>query len=269
MRLYLPLLIVMFCTLACKNDSEQKVNQDITPQASIAMAQPWSFTIDSLVEKGGGPCKSTNDCMNIRVVWPVIQGGDSKVRKVLNDSIQQFIIRHLEFGPYNPISSIEAAVKQLLVSYESYYKENSAEYTSGWGVDIEGRVNLGEKYACVEINNYSFMGGAHPNYYTQYSNFDLDSGKLLKYADFVKDTSAFKAIAEQVFISVAETKTGEKANMQDFFWSEGFQLAENFKLGKDTLELLYNPYEAAAYVYGEFEIKLPLSELTGIIDFQD
>lgn len=267
MKTYLPLLFLAFFFLTCKNENKPTDQPEQYTQETEKRILPWSNSIDSLAQSAG-PCVPDSSCMEVRLSWPIVKGGDENIRTLLNDSITRFLIEHLQMGPAENLSTLEEGVKQLILFFEQERKEQF-DFSTNWGIEIDSDISFGEKIANLSINNYAYLGGAHPNSYWQYENFDLKTGKLIQYADFVKDTTAFKTIAEKNFLKVASSMTGEEESIDNFFWDEGFQLAKNFKLEKDTIELLYNPYEAAAYVYGYFEVRIPYSDLDQIIELPE
>jgi len=203
--------------------------------------------------------------MKIKIVWPVVQNGSEKIRQIMNDSIQAYSLKQMEFGPPQENGTLASHADSLIARYELEYKMEQA-FISGQAVEITGKINFREDIANLEILNYAYLGGAHPNYYTQAFNFDTNTGKVIKYSDFIKDAATFDKMIADKFIEKIAKISGEQVNIEDFFWGSGFQLPKNFILGKDALELFYNPYEAAAYAMGEINIKIPYQELEGIIE---
>jgi len=263
-NLFLLLFTCLLTSFSCTSEktTETSANKTMTDAVTntVAAPMPLSIEIDSLIKKGG-PCTSNADCMTVKAVWPILKGGDAKVNTIINDSIANFMIDHISQSPEGRAGSLTKSIDQVLEVYKEAYKENEA-FGMGWNQEAIGNIDLSDDVATLEVANYSYMGGAHPNAYTQYANFDLKTGKVIQYADLLagKDSVAFANIIKQSFLQGVKERVGEDMVMEDFFWGEGFQLAQNFKLEKDSIELLYNPYEAAAYAFGSFSIKVAKSD---------
>ncbi len=259
----IPLCLVLLCFLACKKD--KPTDQTNTDKPSVEVQKPFTAVLDSLLKQGGGPCESDFDCMKIRAVWPVVQHGDKKIRKIINDSIATYVINHVDYIQENDKANLSAAMDSFIMSYAREYKETEGNGL-GWALDVEGKIEFNEDIANLTLFNYSFMGGAHPNYFTQYSNFDLKTGAQIVYEDIIKDDTAFKNIIQKAFYKTLIERTGDESAADTFIPEEGLPLAENFKITKDTIELLYNTYEVTPYVMGDIPIKIPMSALKGIVE---
>ncbi len=118
---------------------------------------------------------------------------------------------------------------------------------------------------------FSDTGGAHPNTYYQTFTFAKADGRSLILSDlFNPDTPYLSQIA-----SLSENQV--KAHLQDVLhvsdassaiFAEGFAPTEvnyaNFYIDSDNLAIIFPPYQVAAYVAGEQEAQLPLSQLKGL-----
>lgn len=265
--IFLLVSICWLCLCACQTESKTDTQKQ-APQAQLSKTEvikPFASRLDSLVKKGGGPCTSDSDCMNVKAVWPVIEHGSEAVRKLLNDSIILYVHRQLSYDPDEAGDDLNVIMDKLIADYKREYDETQG-FGMGWTMETNGKIDFHDELANLELANYSFMGGAHPNYYIQYVNFNTTNGKVITYDDFIKDRAAFEQLIQKKFLAQISDMTEEQMSIEDFFWGEGFQLAKNFKLGKESLELLYNPYEAAAYALGSISINLPYDELQGIIE---
>lgn len=277
------LFICLLLLFACNTDDPNQENQspttnssakiaptdtkflDTTPEKNHSLA-PTMITakLDSLVKKGGGPCKTGSDCMTVRVVWPVVEGGNPKICKMINDSIHHYVVRQLNESPEQSENSLEKITDNLIQTYKEEYEQNK-EYIMGWAYEVDGSISFHKNFANVELANYTFMGGAHPNHYVQYLNFDTKTGKLLTYSDVIQDTEAFENMVKEKFLALAAERIGEEVSIDEFFWGSGFELAKNFMIREQGIELVYNPYEAAAYAFGSFVIEIPYEDLKGFI----
>lgn len=257
------LVFLLFLTAGLYSCENTNQTEPANSTSVISKEENFSMVLDSLLRQGGGPCESDFDCMKVKAVWPVVKGGKESIRKILNDSISKFMINHMDFNPEMENISLSTAMNNLIEEYAEEFK-NQNTYGLGWSLEAIGKIEFHKTFANLQIDNYSFFGGAHPNYHSQYTNFDTKTGKVLSYSDVVQDMEAFKKLAEEGFANAMKEKTGEDEYLY-LFGDSGFSLGENFKLGKEAIEILYNPYEAGPYVLGSTEVILPYSELKDII----
>ncbi|MBQ7076676.1 MAG: DUF3298 domain-containing protein [Lachnospiraceae bacterium] len=106
----------------------------------------------------------------------------------------------------------------------------------------------------------SYTGGAH-GYGADYPvNFDVETGKRLEFKDVVKDLDAmYKLVEEKVREQYADS-------LDMFFNFESEDPFADFKSGEyeqaflidyDGINVIYNPYDIAAYAAGQQVIKIP------------
>lgn len=107
---------------------------------------------------------------------------------------------------------------------------------------------------------FDYSGGAHPNHGTSFVCLDVYEKKRLKLSDILKaDSAIIVPIMEKYFRKARGLKPSEKLNTVLF---ESYLLPnENFFFNEKGLGFWYDPYEIAAYAYGDTEIFIPFSEL--------
>ncbi len=257
---FLAAFFVLVLLFSCKNTPAD--NSEIS---EIKASKPISFETKSF-ERKGGECKDDYvKCIVIKLNYPVAKEGNEKTRNSINAFVKNMILESIIPDPDENIKDFETAAKQL----SKYYQEQIDEfpdYDLGWEIDVEGSAEIVDNYAVITLPTYSNMGGAHPNHFTSIANFDLSTGVELKLMDFVKDAKAFKELAQKRFID-ARTKDYDlgEANIEDFFFGDGFQLPENFAVKKEGIFFYYNPYEAAPYALGTTEFTISFKDMEGIV----
>ena len=123
---------------------------------------------------------------------------------------------------------------------------------------------------------YAFTGGAHPNGYVRYLNFDVRTGELLTWPSLVKPdkVQALTDYAEAVFRKSNDLQPGAELTAAGHYFTqtdadgypfgavaEGeFRLSNEFRLTEKHLILYYNSYEIAPYVMPPVELNLPLDD---------
>ena len=116
---------------------------------------------------------------------------------------------------------------------------------------------------------YEYTGGAHGNTTLATFTFNLTDDTVIPLSDLFADglDSGLAAIApmaaEQVNSSVADytdsnwVETGTAPTADNY---------ANFALSNDTLYFYFPPYQVAAYVVGTFTVKIPLSDVSDILN---
>jgi len=132
------------------------------------------------------------------------------------------------------------------------------------------------KLISYEYDIYIDTGGAHPNGYFKTFAFDK-SGNEVKLADLFPPGSEYlqrlsDASLTQIKAQLTQrlglpAQAGEDATASIF--TEGVApRAENFSnfvIDADTLVILFPPYQVAAYAAGTFEVRIPLSQLSDVL----
>ncbi len=122
----------------------------------------------------------------------------------------------------------------------------------------------------ASANYFVDMGGAHPNQWSQWLNFDTNTGKLLTKeevfkAEAVKDIEQMllgKLIAMQAELNPEEqVQTLEDLQRIGFLQLTSIYIPENFLLAKEKVMFLFNRYDIAPYSAGEIVLEVPYEEI--------
>lgn len=149
--------------------------------------------------------------------------------------------------------------KSNLPSWYNYEFELITHYSLG----KDSVINL---MAEVYVNT----GGAHPNTWSRWMNFDKDDGKLLTHDNvFIPgaDKSLSELLLKELIKEMAERleDSGIKSlsDLQDkgILTSTNMYVSENFLLEKDGISFMYNRYDIAPYVIGDITLYLPYTEI--------
>lgn len=114
-------------------------------------------------------------------------------------------------------------------------------------------------FLVFELKSYTYTGGAHGNFGTKYITFDAETGRIVHYTDLWMPDSIITLnhlLSDKLF----EYKQND-ANLDDAeFWIEDLFATDNFRITSDSIYFTYNPYEIAAYCYGEHTIGISEEE---------
>lgn len=122
--------------------------------------------------------------------------------------------------------------------------------------------------------NFQYTGGAHPNTYAKYLNFDAKTGKKLTADEvFAKNGEAkiCSLILQKLIEDVNKKMETDTITSVERLQSVGILLdtdiyiPENFLLGKDGVTFYYNHYEIAPYAAGDFSLTVPYDEISAYL----
>src|SRR5690554_4921104 len=120
-----------------------------------------------------------------------------------NDSINSYINKLITFNdiPDKKYHSIQEAGEGFIQGYEDYQK---LDYSSPWAWYSKIKASVPENhksYLGIQVYHEDFMGGAHGNYGTIFSNFNLLSKKEITIQDIILNNKmdSLTLVAEQIF----------------------------------------------------------------------
>jgi hypothetical protein len=223
---------------------------------------PPEFKTESFAQGLQGCDPEGPDCTYVKMEYPVFTGGaDGESLKRLNEAVQKSLESpFIEDKPQKP----EALAKALFAEYDGFKKE-SPGYAQSWMLErvIKAEV-VSSKIVTLAMTEYSYTGGAHPNSFESYQNLDIKTGQALGLDDLLKPDyqQPLNDTAEKIFREQEGLSFDENLEEAGFFFEEAkFKLNENFRITADGLVFLFNPYEAAPYVRGPIELKVPYSRI--------
>lgn len=258
----LPLLFIAF---ACQqNPTPATEEKEVETQATIDTVQ---YTINTLSSELPCTKRPSEKCLDISIDLIDIMAGlaDDKANKIESD-LQAAISKsdNNENAPRTPQQIIDNLKKE----YTQIVKDMPG-YDLPWQYKSEFQVFLNQnKLFGVQLNSYSFTGGAHGAQFTFYSTYETESGKLLKLGDlFMPDQRAnFVALAEKQFTNSHDIDTNMTYEDAGYwFENEEFHLNNNFRYTPQGLEILFNPYEIAPYSEGTITLQFSYSEVKNML----
>lgn len=122
----------------------------------------------------------------------------------------------------------------------------------------------------ASANWFVDMGGAHPNTWSRWMNFDFETGKYLGKEDvFLPSAKADieKILLDKLIQVQAKNYPDETIRSLEDLQKVGFlqltdlYIPDNFLLGKEEVLFLFNRYDIAPYSAGETIIRVPYEEI--------
>lgn len=206
-------------------------------------------------------------CAEVKTTYPMAIEGNAEVMRIINDSIMFHLCQSISpfaESPEQVSLNLEEAAATFIGEYQ-YFISEEPEYEIGWALETNGQVlHQSPKYISIELSNYSFTGGAHPNSYTTYLNFDAKTGAKVDPIELVADVKRLMQLAEARFKAAREMPADANLIEEGFFWDGAFVLPQNVAIVENGLQFYYNPYEVAAYVMGPTEFIVTFEEMGDI-----
>lgn len=165
------------------------------------------------------------------------------VKQYLQDTLQP-IIDDLKSGKLEPSATFCSRAWQYTPSHYGHYK------------------NLKQ----ITLDYFEYSGGAHGLYGSTWYVFD-DNDRRLTLADLLeKDAEPFYQLLEKTYIAQSGNDPQKNSDPIDQGWYKAVrETADNFYFDHDALVISYVPYAIGPYSEGQIELRLPYSELKGIV----
>lgn len=218
------------------------------------------FEDQSFQKKTTLPC--IENCPSISVKLPVANGvpvvADSINKKVFS------VMKEIIYFGEKPYTAKD--YNELLTSFIGSYEKLQKDFPNdkfGWEADVKASVIYqSENILNIEINHYTYTGGAHGYQGLRSLLFDPTTGKSISNDQLLTDNEAFKAFAEKKFRAKYKIPANKAINSTGLmFEKEKFQLPQNIFFTDKGLLLYYNSYEIASYADGTKELLLPYTEI--------
>lgn len=215
-----------------------------------------------------GNCDSVNfECVNIKIKSVELFGPiKSSVKDSLTRKVNNFILAPTvgEIG--------YTSLEELRDSLIDNYKRTRIEIPDmKVGYELERNIKVETDTLgifAMEFYEFTFFGGAHPNYFTTFRNVDLTSGKEIKLNELLQNgfENELNKIGEEIFRNQKQLKPDENLEEAGFWFNEGkFKLNDNFLITKAGLKFFFNSYEIGPYAIGTTELLIPFSRIKNIL----
>ena len=139
-------------------------------------------------EDSTGDCDSaySSNCAQIKIEFPQVEYSQNlAVENRINKLIREYVLQPL--FDENPSESVLNLIDEFLREYETF-KSDFPEAFQLWSFDRTGKVRYNSHYIfSMELSEYSYLGGAHPNTYINFVNYNLKSGEEIKLDDLFID----------------------------------------------------------------------------------
>lgn len=205
---------------------------------------------------------SRSDVYNkIRLNYPVVTGGP--LADSVNRAVEELLCDGLFNEPRTHYASIEACLDSLLE------QKNRDDITAQVPYEFQSKGSVFQYQpsgiTTLELDMYQYTGGAHGLTISVLRNFDSRTGAQLSVIDIFTDTLKLHDLNTEAFRGYLVSLDIEDAEDLLFVSPDSLSLPENIGFGPDGIEMLYNQYEIAAYVFGQPRYFIPYEQVADIL----
>jgi len=252
------LIAVLLFFVGCADKSnDQKLQND-------------SLQIETVILKQNSEdCENDNsgNCAKIMIEYIELKNlPNLSAMEKINSKIQEELLRPI--GGEKDNKNFEELMQNFIEEYKNFKKE-FPKAQQEWEIErkAENTFNDDNLLSC-SFREYSYLGGAHPNSFLTFINFNLKSGEIINLPDVLIDSylNELNNIAEPIFRKEKELTPEENLTEAGFWFDDDkFSINNNFSIGKDGLTFYYNSYEITAYAYGPTELFIPYKSIKKLI----
>jgi len=253
-------VLMLASVFSCKNDTK---TPDTTPVVGQLQYE----------KKHGTDCDKPDtlryNCLTINLAWPNVETGSDALKKSVADWANNYLIAILSAGAMdieatNPPKTVEAAATTFIEAHKTFSIDAADSPMGQWTAESKDTTLLNDgKYLTLEINGFTYAGGAHGSPTAAVATFDALSGKQLTWADLVNDQSALQVLAEKVFRATRMDIFAPADGSEPFEFDETFQFAlpQNYGLVEGGIYCHYLAYEVGPYAIGNTQFVIPFESL--------
>jgi hypothetical protein len=258
MKIHYLIFLITGLLLSFYSCSGEKTASENNLKYEIVKYEKQSSGCDSLRE---------DNCAKIKIEFPrITEFENESVKNKVNRSIENLFASNGVEGTTS--IDFNSQMESFISEYESFRQEFPDAFQS-WFIERTSEIKLNkDNIFSIDFMEYSYTGGAHPNTFVTFKNYDLTDGEEITLDKIILDEkqNELNKIAEVEFRKLKEL-TPDADLGQAGFWFENnkFYLNNNFLITDSSLVFYYNNYEITAYAFGPTELEIPFSKIESLV----
>jgi hypothetical protein len=139
---------------------------------------------------------------------------------------------------------------------------------ASWYSEIEGKpVFNGKNVVSYSISQSMYTGGAHPNSYVAFYNYDKANGDAITLGSMFGTgwEAALNKVIDTDFRKMKGLTAADNLQEKAYLFENKITYTNNFALEKKGIRFYYNNYEIAPYSTGATDLFIPWTDLSGIM----
>ncbi len=205
--------------------------------------------------------------LDFKFVYPKTFDGNKEHLKALQQIfIEQFFDK--DYVDYSPKETVKIYIDNYSKSYRKenaeFYDETRA-YTCNHMLTIKDSIVFQNKSVLSVLQFFnSYTGGAHGVYSTSLKSINLKTLKELTLKEIIKQDKQhkFTNVLRNKLLKAMEERNGDKSYFSDF---DKIQPNDNFFITDKGIKFIYNIYEIAPYIFGDFEVEILYEEISDLL----
>ncbi len=208
--------------------------------------------------------KSSGSCTYFELDYEIVKSG--KARGIINEAIQDSLLKSVNIWDNTKAANFKEAAANFISEYEKSLKEttNGAD----WYLETDAKVNSNRKNVLsYRVSQSMYTGGAHPNSYMVYYNFDKATGNQISLKDIFGTNfdSSLNKIIDASFRKMKGLSATDNLQDKAGLFENKITYSKNFAIEKKGIRFYYNSYDIAAYVYGPTDLLVSWKDLNGML----
>jgi len=263
----LSLCLLLILSLSCKEDQKLKLNKDSSKEETSNKNLTFSYDTKSISKDNLDTCKM-NPCPKLDIEYLHITDATvagKKINQLNEESLTEIVLTSSDSIPQDHIDkSIDKFIEEY-ADFKNEFPESQAVYEL---YIRQEKLFESDSILVLSSTYYNYTGGAHGYGAKLYNTYDKVNAKRIAPKALLKNEKAFKAYAEGMFRKKFDLSETESLNKNGFFFeNDEFKLPENMAITKDSLHMIYNPYEAASYADGEIKFSFPKKDVEAWLNY--
>lgn len=252
MRLFV-LLLLAFVFVSCGNDTPKQTDTTLPlPYETVTMVRTYQ------------DCNpKDSNCTAIAFSYPQFSEGT----KLFRDSMSALILRVFS-DPSRKLFSPDS-VQQVFISDYDRIRKHYPEQSHAWTLEKDMKViHMNKRWIALEVFEFGYAGGAHPNETKTYFMLDRETGKQLLLTHFFDSAAIYKlyTYGEPIFCEIHHIKPDQGFDEAGFWFPQNhFRLNNNFYIDDEGITFYYNTYEVGPYVNGPTRLTIPASRIAPLL----
>jgi len=245
--------------------------QTDTLEVKVLPSDTIYYTLERFSKKIADCQSDTANCASFTATFPLVE---IRLHSFVADSIN-YLIRSKLYSPLigdKPANGINSLLEPYYETYKAAREEanaNGQEYIGAWYYNRQFTViENTRKIFTIAHSEQSYAGGAHPNSFTNWYNFNPSTGRQITLDHIFKPgyNKKLNQLAEKKFRKRKNVPAGTSLEDAGYLFKDNiFYLPNNFRLNDKGILFRYNPYEVASYAEGAIEIQLTWAEISDVI----
>lgn len=218
------------------------------------------FTKDSVFHLNGDTTKPSIS-MSVKLIYPQKATSDSalcRIRRVFTNAF----VKSPEVDPNN-------IVQNWFSSLIEGFKKDCSDSANDMNYEFRVIQSFDSTATTATLSTFSssFTGGAHGIAVVNNINVRKKDGRVISESDLFKNGSSQELTNLLVNRILEDNKVSNIKDLESigFISAEDIKPNGNFRITKDGITYIFNPYEVACYAVGIVEVKLGFDELQPLL----